>query len=256
MKWEIKCQIWEREDLNNTFFIIFNQIGEEFTTMIPETPPLGFKPIVLVNDLLFDHRVHGPFDQEHYLIGLNITEHSYGEAAYQFAYELSHIYCDPRITNWAIKLIAHVSSFYILDRLTEKWETNPPEGIEKNSWEDFRNFKIDLMKEAYHKIDLRQHQHSSDWIKKEVKKIHERPELGNRIIFNVIALEILLIFKDDPTLWHIIPFLCKSSSPCLTGELEDSHSMMEVLFDINILNEICPDHLAPSFNKLVNQIWE
>lgn len=256
MKWEIKCQIWEMEELNETLSIVFNQIAEEFTRMIPEGPPLGYKPIILVNDPLFEHRVHWPFNQANYTIGLNIVEKNYGEAASQFTHELTHVYCDPRITNWAIKTVAHVASFYMLDRLTEKWKANLPERFEEDTRDDFRDYKVSLMKEAYHRIDLRQHQLSSDWIKNEVKKIHERPELGNRIIFNVIALDILPIFEEDPALWSIIPYLCKSSGPFQPEDIEEMHDIIEVFFDIDKLNEIYPNHLEPSFNKLVSQIWE
>ncbi len=256
MKWEVNCKVWEMEERNDSFSIIFNQITEEFMNLIPEEPPLGFKPIVLVNDLLFEHRVHWPFDRDNYLIGLNVEENSYGDAAYQFAHELSHIYTDPRITNWTIKLIAHVSSFYMLDRLVEMWKETPPKEIGKTAVDDFQNCRNDLMKEAYHKIDLRQHQLSSNWIKKETKRIHDRPEFGNRIIFNVIALEILPFFKKDPAIWSIIPYISKCSYSSQTEELEDLNSIKEVIIDLDKLNELCPDHLKPSFAKLVNQIWE
>jgi len=244
------------DEFNESFSIVFNQIAEEFTRMIPEGPPLGYKPIVLVNDLLFEHRVYWPFNQDHYTIGLHIVEKNYGEAAYQFTHELTHLYCDPRITNWVIKTVAHTASLYILDVLTDMWEENLPDGIEEDIREVFRDYKVGLMREAVHKIDLRQHQLSNKWIKKEVKKIHENPKSGNRIIYNVIAMEILPIFTEDPALWGIIPHLCKSSFSCQPEDLEDLNSIKEVIFDFSKLSELCPAHLEPSIDKIVNQIWE
>ncbi|UCG28674.1 MAG: hypothetical protein JSV24_04755, partial [Bacteroidales bacterium] len=189
MKWKIECKIWENENSNKEISFVFEHVAELFSKLIPQEPPLGYKSIVLVNDLFYDHRIYCPIHPEYYKIGLNTGQKNYGKAMYEFTHELTHVYCDPRINNWLTETMSHVASFHVLDVLAKKWEDTPPEGTGQYVHDMLRCFKVDLVREAYHKIDLIQHQVSDNWIKKEVKNIHACPELGNHIIYNVFALE-------------------------------------------------------------------
>lgn len=255
MKWEIQCRIWKKKDFNKSISLIFDQITNEFYNLIPDGPPRGYKTIHLVNDLFYDHRIYWPLHQEYYKIGLNTGVKNYGKAAYQFTHELIHIYCDPRVINWFIEIMAHVASFYILDLFTEKWEEDPPKGLEPGSHDVVRCFKVDLMRECHHKIDLVQHQVSSEWIKKEVADIHQKPRLGNRIIYNIIALEILPVFVRNPELWTLLPYIGKSSDPAPPEDERDLRTTKKSLPDFNKLKKIVPANLSSSLEELLDRIW-
>jgi len=127
--WEIKYAIWEKKEYNESIALVIDQIADEFSRQIPEGPPLGFKPVVLINALYYDHRIYWPLHHDYYKIGLDVAHFTFCKAAYQISHELTHIYCDPRIVNWFIEIICHVTSFYFLDFLSEKWENQPHDSV-------------------------------------------------------------------------------------------------------------------------------
>ena len=256
MKWKIQCKIWENEDSNREISFVFNHVAALFTQMIPEEPPLGYKPIVLVNDLFYDHRIYWPINPEYYKIGLNTGPKNYGKAAYEFTHELTHIYCDPRIVNWLTETISHLVSFHVLDVLAKKWEESPPEKADPYSYDMLRCYKIDMMREAYHKIDLVQHQMSDNWIKKEIKNIHTHPDLGNHVIYNVFALELLPFFEQNPEGWEILPYIGKSSTP----SPPENNTVLDMVVnsqpDPDMLPEIVPDNLKPIADEIISKLWK
>ena len=223
--------------------------------MVPKGPPLGYKPLVLVNDLLFEHRIHYPLSHDKYVLGLNLMETSFGEAAYQLAHELCQIYCDPRVTNWAIEILSHVAPLYILDILTQKWEEELPVGFQEESFDVFHSYKNQIMREAYHKIDLVQHQLSNNWIKKEVRHIHDHPELGNHVIYNVFAFELLSYFEDHPEAWAILPYVGKSSQPAPDGIEMDLDDIVTTKPDLDMLLNSVPDELKPAADEIISRLW-
>lgn len=256
MNWEIKNKIWKRKGYNKLISLVVSQIAHEFTKMIPAGPPLKCSNIIVINDLFWDHRIYWPLNPKFYKIGLFTGEKTFGKAAYQFSHELTHIYCDPRIINWFIETIAHVASFYILDLLTEKWESEPPENIPQGTYKIFRDYKFEIIREAYKKIDLVQHQVSGEWIKKEVKKMHKKRRFGNRLIYNIIALEILPIFKENPDVWSILPYLGKSSVPPPPENPKVLRTNKKTIPDFIRLKEILPEKLVPLWDKIIFKIWE
>ena len=51
-KWNIKCNVFATDEENLKMMTIINDIVEEFDNLIPLGPPLGFKNLELVNDIV------------------------------------------------------------------------------------------------------------------------------------------------------------------------------------------------------------
>ena len=49
-KWIINCTIFENEEQNNKALIVLQDIVDEFNRLIPSGPPLGYKPLQIIND--------------------------------------------------------------------------------------------------------------------------------------------------------------------------------------------------------------
>jgi hypothetical protein len=107
----LNVSISNNESINNDILTVCKEITEHYKTLVPNGPPLERKPlhiiynpstpITSINDL-----------PQHYTIGLATNERFYAQIAFQFAHELTHIYCDPRITNWFIESICEMASLY------------------------------------------------------------------------------------------------------------------------------------------------
>lgn len=253
--WEIKYTIWGKKEYNESIALVIDQIADEISMLIPGGPPLGFKPVILVNALYYDHRLYWPLNQEYYKIGLDVGHITFGKTTYQFTHELAHIYCDPRVVNWFIEIICHVASFYFLDFLSEKWENQPHDSDYYKNFDVFNNFKNEVLREAVDKVDLYQFQVSGDWLKKELRKIHNERTLGNRIIYNIISMEILPLFKEFKEGWQILPYIGSSSVPLPPENPENLTTNREVLPDFDKLYQIIPEHLKPFVKKLLEKIW-
>lgn len=186
---------------------------------------------------------------------MDVAHFTFCKAAYQISHELTHIYCDPRVVNWFIEIICHVVSFYFLDLLCEKWENQPEDSIYYKNSDVFNNFKNEILREAVDKVDLYQFQVSGDWLKKEIRKINNERTLGNRIIYNIIVMEILPLFKEFKEGWQILPYIGGSSVPLPPENPEDLITNREVLPDFDKLYQIVPEHLKPFVKKLLEKIW-
>jgi hypothetical protein len=51
-KWTININVFENKEQNNKLMIVIQDIVEEFERLIPAGPPLGYKPIEIVNDVV------------------------------------------------------------------------------------------------------------------------------------------------------------------------------------------------------------
>lgn len=58
--WEIKYNIWEKKEYNESIALVIDQVADEIARLIPDGPALGFKPVILVNTLYYDHRLYWP----------------------------------------------------------------------------------------------------------------------------------------------------------------------------------------------------
>lgn len=255
MSWEIHYDLWENDEDNKTIALVIEQILREFERLVPTGPPLGYKPIYLVNDLYYDHRLYLPLEKDKYKIGLQTECDTFEKATFQFAHELCHIYCDPRAISWLSEIICHTISFYFLDLLGEQWEENPPDKKYDGYSEHFNNLKNIKLREIVEKVDLVQIQVSNEWVKKEVRKIHDSKDYGNPIIYNIIALELVPQFKESTDSWAILPFIGQCHIPPPPEDTTDLTANKDVVPDFNKLYDVIPSHLKPVVNSWKDKIW-
>ena len=88
-KWIINNNLFENEEKNSSVSIVLRDIVDEFNRLIPDGPPLGFKPLEVINDTLSGPTIYWPLEKEYYSIGLNVADVNYNQVAFQFSQELS-----------------------------------------------------------------------------------------------------------------------------------------------------------------------
>jgi len=252
MEWTINYELMQGEDSNDKASIVITDIINEFERLIPDGPPLGYKPITLINDKTAGPTLYWPLGKDYYKIGLNISDVFYNQIAFQFTQEFTRIYCDPRINNWFIELVAHVASLYMLNFLGAKWEVAPPHPDVHDYHENFTNYRSNLLGTAFSKIDMVKYQISNEWVKYQVRKLMNR-EKYNRGKLLLIAYEILGLFTESDENWKLLPYIGKCSKP---EPPEDSHNLItnrNATPDFERLLEEVPQKIKPFVQKLVNK---
>jgi hypothetical protein len=252
MKWTINYELMQDNNANDKASIVINDILNEFERLIPEGPPLGYKPIQLVNDKEAGPTLYWPLGKDYYKIGLNISDVYYNQIAFQFTQELTRIYCDPRISNWFIELVDHVAALYILNFLGAKWEVAPPHPDVHDYHENFTNYRSNLLGTAFSKIDMVKYQISNEWVKHQVKKLINK-EKYNRGKLLLIAYEILGYFTESDEHWKILPYIGKCSVPKPPEDPKNLVTSRNASPDFTKLLNEAPDKLKPFVQKLVDK---
>ena len=252
MKWTIHYELMEDQDINEKASLVVNDIVEEFERLIPQGPPLGYKPLHLINDRVSGPTTYWPLGKDYYKIGLNISNVFYNQVAFQFSQEFSRLYCDPRISNWFIELVDHVVALYFLDYLNDKWEHNPPMEALKEYHENFSNYRSNLLGTAFSRIDMVKYQISNEWVKNQVKKMINR-EQYNRGKLLIVAYEILGLFKESDANWQMLPYIGRCSVPAPPDDPKDTTTIRQTDMDFNRLIDIIPEEIQPFVKKLVDK---
>ena len=256
MNWKLSFKFWEDAKKNEMLGIAIAQVAEEFEKRIPAGPALGYKEIEVTNDLYYDHRIYWPVSDDKYKMGLVVQHETYAKAVNQFAHELGHIYCDPRVINWFTETISHMSSLYFLEYFSRKWSCGAPDNRLEKFACSFQYLKNDLIKEAFEKIDLVQHQVSGNWLKRELRKIQNKMAVGNRVIYNLAALEILPVFQEKEIAWQLLPYIGKAAIP---EPVEDASEMKEskrTIPDFKKLRELVPAELKEPLDFIIKKLVE
>jgi len=251
-KWNIKCNVFDN-DQNEKMMIVINDIVEEFDRLIPTGPPLDFQTIELVNDEISGPTFYWPRGRDFYKIALNVSDVNYNQIAFQFAQELTRIYCDPRMRSWFIQLISHICALYSLDFLAHKWENNPPNKELKDYWYNFDSYKSNLLGAAFSKVDIVKYQVANEWVQYQVNKLRRKDKI-NRGKLLIIAYELLPMFKEYPESWQIIPYIGKCSTPPPPTDPKEIVADRDTEPDFEkLMNEI-PEQLKPFANKFYDKI--
>lgn len=217
--------------INNDILAVCTGITEHYKILIPSGPPLGFKPLhVIYNPSTPITFVDGL--PNYYTIGLTTNERYYAQIAYQFAHELTHIYCDPRITNWFIEAICEMTSLYFLEYLASKWQTNPPYENWKEYAERFNEYRRNRIEEVKNNLSI---SNSTEYQEKLESILMTINEPYNRDYNTIIALKIIDIFKKDKTSWTMLPFV---------GQATDKILMNGQFYEDSV----------PDFDKLINSL--
>lgn len=221
-KWIINNKVFDSNEQNNKVLIVLQDIVDEFARLIPTGPPLGYKPIEVVNDIVSGPTFYRPLNRDLYKLALNVADVNYNQIAFQFTQELCRIYCDPRISSWFIELLCHISALYSLDYLGHKWEDSPPNEELKDYWYNFDSYKSNLLSAAFSKVDIVKYQVANEWVQYQVNKLKKDSRI-NRGKLLLIAYELLPMFKEHPKSWQLLPFVGKSSVP---SPPEDPYNMV------------------------------
>ena len=210
--WIINNKVFDSNEHNDKILLVIQDIVDEFDRLIPAGPPMGFKPIELINDIISGPTFYWPLGRDKYKIGLNVADVNYNQIAFQFSQELCRIYCDPRIGSWFIQLLCHITALYSLDFLGHKWENSPPNKELEDYWYNFDSYKSNLLGAAFSKVDIVKYQVANEWVQYQVNKLKKNDRI-NRGKIMIIAYELLPMFKDHPESWQILPLVGKCSDP-------------------------------------------
>ncbi|MEA3317474.1 MAG: hypothetical protein U9R54_05915 [Bacteroidota bacterium] len=250
--WSVENNVFDDEKLDKLMHYLINDIIDEFEKLIPTGPQLGYKKIKIVNDPLYGPTFYWPLKPDHYRIGLNVSGLYYNQIAFQFSQEFSKLYCDPRISNWLIEIMAHISALYILGFLSKKWEKEFPDENLNEYFHKFREYKNNLVGSAFSKVDIVKYQVSSNWIENQVEKLRKRDKL-NRGKILIIAFELLPLFKEDKELWKLLPYIGKYNSPPPSGDANNLDTNRNAVPDFENLVKNVPDKLQEGLTKLLNK---
>jgi hypothetical protein len=252
MKWIINYELMPDKESNEKASIVINDIVNEFERLIPNDPPLGYKPVHLVNDRSAGPTLFWPLGKDYYQIGLNISDVFYNQVAFQFSQEFTRIYCDPRINNWFIELVCHVAALYMLDFLGAKWELDPPIDELQDYHENFTNYRSNLLGAAFSKIDMVKYQISNEWVEYQVQKLVNK-EHTNRGKLLLIAYELLGLFNESEENWQILPYIGKCSMPSPPEDAKNLNTNRNAKPDFNQLLEEVPQNIKPFVQKLIDK---
>jgi len=252
MKWIINYELMQEKTSNEKASLVINDIVNEFERLLPEAPPLGFKPIQLINDKVGGPTLYWPLGKDYYKIGLNISDIFYNQVAFQFTQEFCHIYCDPRINNWFIELVCHVAALQMLNFLDAKWETDPPIPELQDYHENFTNYRSNLLGAAFSKIDMVKYQIANEWVGYQVQKLMNK-ESYNRGKLLLIAYEILGLFNESEENWKILPYIGKCSTPAPPEDSANLVTHRNAQPDFKKLLEEVPGNIKPFAKKLIDK---
>ncbi len=252
-KWNIKCNVFATDEENLKMMTIINDIVEEFDNLIPLGPPLGFKNLELVNDIVAGPTFYWPLGRDSYKIALNVTDLNYNQIAFQFSQQLCRIYCDPRMRSWFIQLLSHLFALYTLDMLGDKWEKNPPNEELKDYWYNFDSYKSNLLGAAFSKVDIVKYQVANEWVQYQVNKLRRNTKINKGKLL-IIAFELLPMFKEYPESWQMLPYVGKSSVPPPPINPNEIVENRDTKPDFELLMEGLPENLAAFANKFYDKI--
>ena len=248
MNWKLKLDLWESEEYNKNIEPIIEQIVSKIDELVGERPVLGYKPILIENDIYYGMRIYTPLIEENYKIGLTVGHLTYGKVAYQFAHLISLIYTDPRQVTWFSNALAHMTSFWFLDYFAEYWIDNYPSREYEGSHETFSELKTEKVKTAYKNIDIMLNLASNEWIQEEVRQLSSNKSYSPPFIFDHIGLELLPLFQD-PKSWKLLPYVNKATSKPI-DDVNDFRTRPRAKQDFNQLESIVPEDLKPLVKKI------
>ena len=234
--------------INNDIRAVCQDIIEHYKKLIPNGPPLGQKPL---------HVIHNPSTPRtfvnglphYYTIGLTTNERLYDQIAYQFAHELSHIYCDPRITNWFIESICEMASLYFIEYLSVKWASNPPFPNWTNYSLKYKEYKEKRIREVENNLNITNADEFENIFQTILKTIDKPYERNSN---TVIALKLLAIFKENSASWKLLPLIGQSTDKILSNGsfFENSIPNFDKLVKSSTNNE---KEIAKSIKKLMKK---
>ena len=143
-------------------------------------------------------------------------------------------------------------ALYLLEFLSNKWESNPPFEELRDYHENFSNYRSNLLGTAFSRIDMVKYQISNEWIKNQVVKLMDR-ESYNRGKLLIVAYEILDLFKESEKNWQMLPYIGRSSVPSPPEDPTDVTTIRKTNVDFNKLIDAVPEEIKPFVRKLADK---
>ncbi len=229
MTGNLNITISQNNTLNNDIKAVCKDITEHYKILIPDGPPLGNNPLnVIYNSSSPITIVNGL--PNNYIIGLNVDDRYYSQIVFQFAHELTHIYCDPRITNWFIESLCEMASLYFLEFMTDKWATDPPFPQWKEYAPNFLDYKNNYIIEVKRNLEITENTNLDEMLE---DKLSILTGPTNRDVNTLIALYLLRIFKNNKNAWKLLPHI---------GQMTDKELVDNTFYSNSI----------PDFDKLLS----
>ena len=248
MNWKLDLDLWETAEYNKNIEPVVAEVAAVIDRNIGAPPVLGYKPLLIVNDLYYGMRLYTPLADDHYKLGMTVGHLTYGKVAYQFSNLISTLYTDPRQVTWFSTAIAHMTSFWFLDYFAEKWIDDYPSEEYRGAAETFAALKTEKIKTAYKNIDIMLNLATNEWIHEEVKQLDSNNRQAPPVVYDHIALELLPLFKDDAS-WELLVWLGKATSKPIE-DVSDMRVRPKAKPDFDMLQEIVPEHLKPLVAKI------
>ena len=195
MNWTLKLDFSETDDFNKNLEPLIHEIAAKTDSLVGKEPTLGYKPIIVTNDLYAGMRLNTPLSSDFYKFGITVGHHTFGKVAYQFSNLLSLLYTDPRQVTWFSQSLAHMASFWFLDYLTNLWYENCPDPRYEGEYKVFEALKTEKIKTAYQNIDIMLNLATNEWIKEEIKQLCSGSNYTSPIMLDHIGLELLPMFQ-------------------------------------------------------------
>ncbi len=252
MSWKLNLDLWETEAYNKNIEPIIRDISTKIDQLVGAPPVLGYKPIWLINDLYYGMRLYTPLHQDYYKMGLTVGHLTYGKVAYQFANMISLLYTDPRQVTWFSRSLAHLTSFWFLDYLAEKWIDDSPGPGYEDSYELFSALKNEKMKTAYQNIDIMLNLASNEWIKEEIELLCNNTGYNPPVIYDHIAMELIPLFEDEEN-WKIFKYLGMATRKPVE-DINDLRCRPRAKPDFDKLYDIVPVELKSFVERIRNRL--
>ena len=142
-------------------------------------------------------------DQRPYQIRLSARDRYWSQYVYQFSHELCHV-----MTNfdrhkghkhrWFDESLCELASLFVLHRLAELWQENPPEAIADAAGFAFNHHTYaERIAARYPRLNR---EHLPQWSARVFPKLEANPY--KRELCGTIAVALLDSFQADPTLWQ------------------------------------------------------
>jgi hypothetical protein len=169
-------------------------------------PGRAFEPIVIQSDskqaplVVFGITKDG--DRK---VLLNVKGTYWSQFAYQSAHEFCHIACNYRDANrnnlWFEESLCETASLFVLRKMGESWQTNPPYSNWKSFALNHTRYAEDRIKETEKLSDLT----FAQWYQRNLEDL--RKTGVNRQKNQVVAVALLPLFEKNSKSWQAVSYL-------------------------------------------------
>ena len=145
-----------------------------------------------------------------YYVRLNTGHRLWAQHAYQFAHEFCHILCNSAAqkyrNKWFEESLCELASLFVLRRMAQTWETQPP-------YPNWKNYAPSLAKYADERIakaQLPAGMTLAEWFRHESEHLYANATLREKN--TIVAVALLPLFEKQPEHWEAVWYLNAAAS--------------------------------------------